>query len=201
MNYKKSLKESLVYQMKPKKHKRTATSKNIDAINRYLQNIADVWTIYSNEYEKATAKVKDFDIRTNKNGVIQIKNTKENRKKHQKIRAIKNTTKSKNIIQRNYNKRTKGLTKKDIQAIKTFEDEYSNAYNKLKELQEKYELDITPYLDRLRKGENSYEILVDAMAAVEEAQLFNASSFDTRNVVETDYGIIDADTGEILYEF
>lgn len=187
--------------MKPKKRKRTATAKNIDAINRYLQNIADIWTIYSNEYEKATAKVKDFDIRTNKNGVIQIKNTKSNRKKHQKIRALKNTTKSKNIIQRKYNKRTKGLSKKDIQIIKTFEDEYSNAYKKLKELQEKYDLDITPYLERLRKGEDTHEILIGAKLEVEQLQQLKNSEIEKRNTIETDYGIIDADTGELIYEF
>lgn len=187
--------------MKPKKRKRTATAKNIDAINRYLQNIADIWTIYSNEYEKATAKVKDFDIRTNKNGVIQIKNTKENRKKHQKIRAIKNTTKSKNIIQRKYNKRTKGLSKKDIQIIKTFEDDVSNAYKKLKELQEKYEIDITPYLERLRKGEDTHEILIGAKLEVEQLQQLKNSEIEKRNTIETDYGIIDADTGELIYEF
>lgn len=183
------------------KSKRTKTAKNIDAINRYLQNIADIWTIYSNEYEKATAKVKDFDIRTNKNGVIQIKNTKENRKKHQKIRTLKNTTKSKNIIQRNYNKRTKGLTKKDIQAIKTFEDEYSNAYNKLKELEAKFDLDITPYLERLKRGEDTHEIIVDALLEVEAKKELQNAGYEKRNTIETDYGIIDADTGEILYEF
>lgn len=187
--------------MKTKKRKRTATAKNIDAINRYLQNIADIWTIYSNEYEKATAKVKDFDIRTNKNGVIQIKNTKENRKKHQKIRAIKNTRKSKNIIQRNYNKRTKGLTKKDIQSIKTFEDDMSNAYKKLKELQEKYEIDITPYLDRLRNGDAPNSIINDALLESEIQQMNDVPEFENRNIVETDFGIVDADTGEMLYEF
>ena len=183
------------------KSKRTATAKNIDAINRYLRNIADIWSIYSNEYEKATSKVKDFDIRTNKNGVIQIKNTKENRKKHQKIRAIKNTRKSKNIIQRNYNKRTKGLTKKDIKAIKTFEDDYSNAYKKLKELQEKYSLDITPYLDRLRNGDTPSSIINDALLECETLQMNDVPEFENRNTIETDYGIIDADTGELLYEF
>jgi hypothetical protein len=181
--------------------KKSATAKNIDAINRYLQNVADIWTIYSNEYEKATAKVKDFDIRTNKNGVIQIKNTKANRKKHQKIRAIKNTIKSKNIIQRNYNKRTKGLTKKDIQAIKTFEDDVSNAYKKLKELQEKYELDITPYLERLRRGEDTHEIIADALLEVEMKKELQNSDYEKRNTIETDFGIVDADTGELIYEF
>lgn len=187
--------------MKHKKHKQTATAKNIDAINRYLQNIADIWSIYSNEYEKATAKIKDFDIRTNKNGVIQIKNTKENRKKHQKIRAIKNTTRSKNIIQRNYNKRTKGLTKKDVQAIKTFEDDYSNAYKKLKELEQTYDLDITPYLERLRNGDNLGEIVSDAVLEAEIQQLDIIPDYKNRNIVETNFGIVDADTGEMLYEF
>lgn len=187
--------------MKPKKHKRTATAKNIDAINRYLRNIADIWSIYSNEYEKATAKVKDFDIRTNKNGVIQIKNTKENRKKHQKVRALKNTIKSKNIIKRKYNKRTKGLSKKDIQAIKSFEDDVSNAYKKLKELQEKYELDITSYLDRLRKGDTPSSIINDALLESEKQQMNDVPGFENRNTIETDFGIVDADTGELLYEF
>lgn len=187
--------------MNTKKHKKSATAKNIDAINRYLQNVADIWTIYSNEYENATAKVKDFDIRTNKNGVIQIKNTKANRKKHQKIRALKNTIKSKNIIQRNYNKRTKGLTKKDIKAIKTFEDDYSNAYKKLKELEQKYDLDITPYLERLRNGDDPGEIVSDAILEVELQQLDLIPDYKNRNIAETDFGIVDADTGEILYEF
>ncbi len=184
--------------MKPK---RTATAKKIDAINRYLQNVADIWSIYSNEYEKATAKVKDFDIRTNKNGVIQIKNTKANRKKHQKIRALRNTTKPKSIIQRNYNKRTKGLSKKDIQTIKTFEDDVSNAYKKLQELQEKYDFDITPYLDRLRKGDTPSSIINDAMLESEIQQMNDVSELSSRNTIETDYGIIDADTGELIYEF
>ena len=187
--------------VKPMKSKRTATAKNIDDINRYLQNIADIWSIYSNEYEKATAKVKDFDIRTNKNGVIQIKNTKANRKKHQKIRAIKNTTKNKNIIQKNYKKRTKNITNKDLQAIKAFEDDISNAYNKLKELQEKYELDITPYLDRLRNGDTPRSIINDAMLESEMQQMNEILEFENRNTIDTDYGIIDADTGELLYEF
>lgn len=73
-----------------KKRKSTPTQRNIAAINRYVSKIADTFGTVSRQYEEATAALYQFDIRTNKHGVIQVRNTAANRKKHSTIRSIKN---------------------------------------------------------------------------------------------------------------
>lgn len=67
--------------------KRTATMKAIDTINSYIRDVANVYGKNSQEYEDITNTVADYDLRTNKNGVLQVRNTKENRKSHNQLRA------------------------------------------------------------------------------------------------------------------
>lgn len=70
--------------------KMTATGRNIANINSFIRDVANVYGKGSQQYEDITNSIADFDIYENKNGVLQISNSKENRRYHQKIRAIKN---------------------------------------------------------------------------------------------------------------
>lgn len=73
--------------------KRTPTQKNIANVNSFIRAVADVYGKGSQQYEDLTNAIADFDIYENKNGVLQIANTKANRKHHSKIRALRNKTK------------------------------------------------------------------------------------------------------------
>lgn len=92
----------------PKKLSKTAL--NIRSINSYIQTVARVFGTGSAEYQAATVPLKQFDIRdkhVNGQTILQIKNTAENRKKHQTIRAIKNRRKPVQILKRRYEKQKK----------------------------------------------------------------------------------------------
>lgn len=92
----------------PKKLSKTAL--NIRSINSYIQTVARVFGTGSAEYQAATVPLKQFDIRdkhVNGQTIVQIKNTAENRKKHQTIRAIKNRRKPVQILKRRYEKQKK----------------------------------------------------------------------------------------------
>lgn len=68
--------------------KPSRTQLNIKAINSYINKIGAMFGTVSKQYEKIVNQIADFEIYTNKKGYINIRDTKENRKKHQKIRAI-----------------------------------------------------------------------------------------------------------------
>lgn len=68
--------------------KPSRTQLNIKAINSYINKIGAMFGTVSKQYEKIVNQIADFDIYTNNKGYINIRDTKENRKKHQKIRAI-----------------------------------------------------------------------------------------------------------------
>lgn len=60
--------------------KRTATQKAIDNINSYIKDVANVYGKNSQEYEDVTNAIADYDIYTNNKGIIQVSNSKANRK-------------------------------------------------------------------------------------------------------------------------
>lgn len=68
--------------------KPSRTQLNIKAINSYINKIGVMFGTVSKQYEKIVNQIADFEIYTNNKGYINIRDTKENRKKHQKIRAI-----------------------------------------------------------------------------------------------------------------
>lgn len=75
------------------KRKISATQRNINSINSYIRNVAETFGTTSSQYVALQSTIIDFDIRWNKSGIVQIKNNKENRKQHQKIRALRNRQK------------------------------------------------------------------------------------------------------------
>ena len=105
--------------------KKTATQRNIDSINRYIQTVANLFGTNSAEYEAATISLKGFATRdkfVNGQAVIQLQNTKANRKKHQAIRAIKNKRKPVSVLKRKYEKKRREYQERAKKAGQTFDD-------------------------------------------------------------------------------
>lgn len=69
---------------------RTKTAARIDNINRYINKVGAFFGVNSPEYEKITNGLANAGLVTyeNKKGFINVSNSKVNRMKHQKIRAI-----------------------------------------------------------------------------------------------------------------
>ncbi len=107
-----------------KKISKTALS--IDSINRYIQTVANLFGTNSAEYEAATIPLKGFATRdkyVNGQAVIQLQNSKENRKKHQAIRAIKNKRKSVSVLKRKYEKKRREYQEQMKKENLTFDDD------------------------------------------------------------------------------
>lgn len=132
------------------RRKPTRTQKTITNINRYIQRIADTFGQFSGEYEQVTRELHRvdeegnplFELRTNKAGVVQIANTKANRKHHAVIRGIKNRQKPINILSRKYKnlppppiddqaEQPRTFTQWYAESMKEFQDLYDEIYNYL----------------------------------------------------------------------
>ena len=70
--------------------KRTATQRHIDNINSYIDKVGRYFGAESPEYNKILATIHNAGLSTyqSSKGNVKVKNTKANRKKHQKIRSI-----------------------------------------------------------------------------------------------------------------
>lgn len=107
----------------PKKLSKTAL--NIDSINSYIQTVANLFGTNSAEYEAATIPLKGFATRdkfVNGQAIIQLQNSKANRKKHQAIRAIKNKRKPVSVLKRKYEKKRREYQEQMQKANMTFDD-------------------------------------------------------------------------------
>lgn len=107
----------------PKKISKTAL--NIRSINSYIQTVAKLFGTNSAEYEAATIPLKGFATRdkyVNGQAVIQLQNSKANRKKHQAIRAIKNKRKPVSVLKRKYEKKRREYQERMKKENLTFDD-------------------------------------------------------------------------------
>jgi hypothetical protein len=200
--------------------KRTATSRNIAAINRNVASIADIFGTDSQQYAAAIADLFQFDVYTNKSGVIQIRNNKSNRAKHQKIRARRNRNKtapqlramkkrSEQAMQK-YNKHARSKGK--VTNIKEFEKRQQDADDLQGEIYMAADT-VTEYGDGSEPDRNRMfydvnyreEIMAKARKIEEALQLEavqgkRATPIIYENEPNTVY-VIDDKTGEIIYKF
>ena len=70
--------------------KRTATQRHIDNINNYIDKVGSYFGAESPEYNQILATIHNAGLSTyqSSKGNVKVKNTKANRKMHQKIRSI-----------------------------------------------------------------------------------------------------------------
>lgn len=91
--------------------KRTATQKNIDNINSYINKVGSFFGKNSPEYRNITNKLTPFETYENKKGFTVIANNKANRKLHQKIRSLNSSKPSFARQKRRYQKEVDRLQK------------------------------------------------------------------------------------------
>lgn len=126
------------------RHKPTRTQKTINNINAYIRRVAQTFGQFSEEYEQVTRELHGhgFEMRSNSAGVIQLANTKANRRQHQTIRAIKNRQKPINIMARKYKNlppppvdenepQPRTFTQWYAESMKDFKDIYDEVYHYL----------------------------------------------------------------------
>ena len=199
--------------------KKSATARNINAINSNVRMIADIFGVDSQQYGAAIADLFEFDVYTNKSGVIQLRNNKSNRAQHQKIRARKNRNKTRPQLKamkkrsekamEKYNKRAKSKGK--VANIKEFEKRQQEAddlqesiYRAERVISENSDIEVDTHrmfwdtnyrqemLARAQKIEQALEL--------EAVQNKTASPVIYDNEPNTVYVISDK-TGEIIYQF
>ena len=91
--------------------KRTATQKHIDNINSYIEKVGQYFGTESPEYNQILATIHNARLSTyqSSKGIVKVKNTKANRKKHQKIRSIDKNKPSFARQKRRYEKEKKKI--------------------------------------------------------------------------------------------
>lgn len=91
--------------------KRTATQRHIDNINSYIDKVGQYFGTESPEYNQILAIIHNAGLSTyqSSKGIVKVKNTKANRKKHQKIRSIDKNKPSFARQKRRYEKEKKKI--------------------------------------------------------------------------------------------
>lgn len=202
--------------------KQTATQKNIAAINRNIQTVAKTFGTSSQQYNKAVADLYKFDVYTNKNGVIQLRNNAANRAKHQAIRARKTKNIKPHVMARmkkraqkalaDYNKRAKD----HINSIQDFEERQQeldaltdSIYDDAQIVENMLGIEV----DRHRMYvDNAYRDKINAMAREAEKYQYGRvpdnvieqrQVYERGMLMESDDGtyMIDNETGEILFKY
>ena len=191
--------------------KRSATQRNIDAINRNLRNIAATFGTQSRQYEAATMDIFRFKVRTNKDGVLQLQGAKANKKYHQSIRArrkqnlnIKKAKAASTAAMERYNKNKN--SKSQYSSIKAFEERQKALDDLTEKVYEAQELAIENDIDF-----NAYDAFNDPAYLFYKLQeidneLYADDESDVRStdIVYNENGnavLIDTDTGEVLFEY
>ena len=197
----------------PKKRKSTPTQRNIAAINRYVSKIADTFGTVSRQYEEATAALYQFDIRTNKHGVIQVRNTAANRKKHSTIRSIKNRrpkvqrlVKESEKAMAKYNAKVR--KKETFTSIKAFEKAQKETADKENAIYDMYEiansLGIEFSIYNAFKDDAYFDDRrTEIVQAMYEQQGDENVSRETEVITDESGNavLVDKETGEILYVY
>lgn len=177
--------------------KRTATMKAIDNINSYIRDVASVYGKNSQEYEDITNAVADYDLRTNKNGVLQVRNTKENRKAHNQLRAqARKAHKARTSSRyRKARKEFRDTAKKQLHSMQKAFSEASSELYSLRDLCEQFNIE-WDYL----KGYRDRDYVESKWKEVQRAEseyLKNLYGTDVIHDYETGQ-YIDAATSEVI---
>ena len=198
-----------------KTHKLTATQKNINKINANIAAIAKTFGTKSQAYQNAVVKLhttiqfdkngKPMYLDTyDKNGIIQIRNTAENRRNmHQSIRKIANSRKSVNILKRHYKSIEPPKTAKEGNASKNHSD-FDSWYDDLSTMFSDLVDEIYNYLE---KSCDMLGIALDVPTAFKDSEykmekwreVFGALMYDLKTYEKwyKKFGVgIDVETGE-----
>ena len=193
--------------------RRTATMKAIDRLNANIKSVVNTFGIDSPQYQQVTQDIFRYQVRTDaKTGAIQIRNTKQNRKQHQSLRARAKANMNVRIVKRKEMKRMNAFNKRaktKISSLKAFEtmqqlqnDKLSFVYD-IRDIAQEYDIDFSEY-----KAMQSAEYLRAKISEIEAAAEYDMGLSEsippTPTVTINNNGnvmIVDQQTGEILYNY
>lgn len=105
---------------------KSATHRNINAINSKIKSVANVFGVKSKEYEMIVDKLKvaDFEFYETKDKVLAIRNNAENRKYYQKLSAINKSVNTKMFIKKELKKydRKTNIKRFKTESVKEFNE-------------------------------------------------------------------------------
>ncbi len=193
--------------------KMTKTQRNIAAINRNINKVAETFGKDSAQYQAVTQDIFRFQTYTNKHGNIQIRDIATNSKQYHELsararRRLNVAREKKREMKRmeEFNKRAK--TK--ISSLKAFEalqqihnDKVAFVYD-IRDIAQEYGVEFSEY-----KALQSVEYLKSKISEIEaeagyDMNLYDESKFVTPTVTISENGIVvivDTQTGETLYEY
>lgn len=191
----------------------TKTQRNIAAINRNINRVAETFGKDSAQYQAVTHDIFRFQTYTNKQGNIQIRDIAANRKQYHELGArarqrpnVAREKKREMKRMEEFNKRAK--TK--ISSLKAFEalqqihnDKVAFVYD-IRDIAQEYGVEFSEY-----KALQSVEYLKSKISEIEaeagyDMNLYDESKFVTPTVTIAENGIVvivDTQTGETLYEY
>lgn len=190
--------------------KRTATQRHIDNINSYIGKVGSYFGTESPEYNKILATIHNAGLSTyqSSKGIVKVKNTKANRKNHQKIRSIDKNKPSFVRQKRRYEKEKAKIREAmdidgigdDDKFVTSFDDWY-DGWRQTQEEAEQYE--VAQLADELdvpfdyNEWYNNYEYREQILHDLYSAWIKNiAEEISENSALNPDVGNVDESTGE-----
>lgn len=194
------------------------TEKNIKSINRRLNTVGKLFGVHSPEYEQITNKLGQYDIYTNKQGMLQLRNTAENRQNYRQLsawaREVKKTPTA--VLQRKAEKQAEEMRDRERQDREQPDDSlrfanlatYNNWYSQFDDLFDAcYELALldaeTGVIDMYEVAERAQYLAINYGEYVQawNHHYYNGA-FDEYKTLEPEYISreynVDSDSGEMF---
>lgn len=192
------------------------TERNIKAINRRLNTVGKLFGTHSPEYEQITNKLGQYDIYTNKQGMLQLRNNAANRQNYRQLsawsREIKKTPSS--VLKRKAEKQAEEIRERqdreEYDNGSRFADlaTYNNWYSQFDDLFDAcYELALldaeTGVIDMYEVAERAQYLAINYGEYVQSwNHHYYNGAFDEYKTVESEYinreYNVDSDSGEML---
>lgn len=190
--------------------KRTATQRHIDNINSYIDKVGSYFGVESPEYNKILATIHNAGLSTyqSSKGTVKVKNTKANRKNHQKIRSIDKNKPSFARQKRRYENEKAKIREAmgidgigdDDKFVTSFDDWY-DGWRQTQDEAEQYE--VSRLADELdvpfdyNEWYNNYEYREQILHDLYSAWIGNiAEEVNKNSALNPDVGNVDESTGE-----
>ena len=196
----------------------TATQRHINNINRYITKVSSYFGVESPEYNKILATIHNAGLSTyqSSKGIVKVKNTKANRKNHQKIRSIDVNKPSFARQKRRYEKEKKKIREAmgfdsigddgsiggGGKPVISFDDWY-NGWRETWDEAEQYE--VAKLADELdvpfdyNEWYNNYEYREQILHDLYSAWIENiAAEVNENSALDPDVGNVDESTGESI---
>ena len=191
----------------------TKTQRNIAAINRNINKVAETFGKDSAQYQAVTQDIFRFQTYTNRQGNIQIRDIAANRKQYHELSARARRRPNVALEKKREMKRMEKFNKRaktKISSLKAFEalqqmqaDKIAFVYD-IRDLAQEYGVEFSEY-----KAMQSNEYLRSKISEIEsesgyDMNLYSEGALSTPTVNINDNGnvvVIDQQTGEILYEY